>query len=163
MSTTRSRICVIGLGNLLLGDEGVGVHAVGLLAARYIFTPAVDLVDGGTLGLDLLPVLEMRDRVLLIDAADFGRPPGHIGFMEGFELPAALSARPSVHHLGLSDLLSAASLLGIRPPSLRLIGVQPFSLEPRIGLSGPVTGRMEALIEAVLETLKEWHVKASPQ
>jgi hydrogenase maturation protease len=163
MSTTRSRVCVIGLGNLLLGDEGIGVHTVGLLDARYTFTPAVDLVDGGTLGLDLLPVLEMRDRVLLIDAADFGRPPGHIGFMEGFELPAALSARPSVHHIGLSDLFSAASLLGIRPSSLRLIGVQPLSLELKIGLSGPVAGRMEALIEAVLETLKEWHVTATPK
>ena len=159
----RSRVCVIGLGNLLLGDEGVGVHAVDLLAARYTFTPSVDLVDGGTLGLDLLPFLEGRDRVLLIDAADFGRPPGHIGFLESPELPATLFARPSVHHIGLSDLLSAASLLGTRPSSLRLIGVQPLSLEPGIGLSGIIADRMEILIETVLDVLHEWHVTAAPK
>ena len=74
----NEKICVVGLGNLLLKDEGVGVHAVEALKGKYDFPEEVCLLDGGTLGLDLLHLIEGMDRVLFVDAVDLKREPGTI-------------------------------------------------------------------------------------
>ncbi len=152
-------ILVLGLGNILLGDEGVGVHVVNELIKRYSFIPEIDIVDGGTKGLDLLPILEARDRVLIIDAVDFEKAPGYIGILENREIPAVLHSKLSVHHIGLGEVLLASEMLGIMPQEICLIGIQPLTLETGIGLSPVLASRIDELLRRVIEKLNLWGVE----
>jgi hydrogenase maturation protease len=156
---TKSPLCVVGLGNILLRDEGVGVHAANTIKQRYTFSPDVEIIDGGTMGLDLLPIFEGRDKVLIIDAVDFGREPGHIGTIENDDIPSVLNSKLSVHHINLSDVLFAAKLMDISPSEICLIGIQPQSLDVGLDMTGEIKGKIEILIDAVIGKLKEWNVK----
>ncbi|MFZ5452881.1 MAG: HyaD/HybD family hydrogenase maturation endopeptidase [Thermodesulfobacteriota bacterium] len=150
------KITLIGLGNILLQDEGVGVHAVRQIQERYETPPELEIVDGGTSGLDLLPYIEGRDRVLFVDAVKFGQEPGYIGILENEEIPAFFAVISSLHHLGLADILAAAQLLGTLPPEICLIGIQPYSLETDLELSPHLKVRLEALLKQVLAKLQDW-------
>jgi len=157
----KNRILLIGLGNILLKDEGVGVHAIRILKERYHFGPSIEIIDGGTLGLDLLPFLEHCDRVLFVDAVDFGEEPGHIGEMEDGEIPSLLQARLSVHHMGLSDLLLAATWKDLKPEKICLIGIQPESLDMGLEMTPLIRGRLEKLLDRVVGKLEAWGAHAS--
>jgi len=150
------KISLIGLGNLLLGDEGVGVHAVGALKEKYDFPEEVRLLDGGTLGLDLLHLIEGMDRVLFVDAVDLKKEPGTIAVIEDVNLPFILEPKLSLHHVGLSDLLFASSFMGTRPAEIVLVGIQPEKLEVGLELSPTIRGRLDKLLETILEKLREW-------
>jgi hydrogenase maturation protease len=152
-------IAIIGLGNILLRDEGVGVHAANTIKQRYTFSPDVEIIDGGTMGLDLLPIFEGRDKVLIIDAVDFGREPGHIGMIENDNIPSVLNSKLSVHHINLSDVLFAAKLMDISPSEICLIGIQPQSLDVGLDMTGEIKGKIETLIDAVIGKLKEWNIE----
>ncbi len=156
----RDRIVVLGLGNVLLCDEGIGVHAVTALRKGYCFTPAIDLVDGGTMGLDLLPLFQDRDRIVIIDAVDFGKQPGHIETLHNDAIPSVLNPKMSTHHIGLADILLAARLTRETPLAVALVGIQPHSLGMTLGLSPAVRSRWEELLSEVLFRLREWNVMA---
>ena len=159
-------ITLIGLGNILLKDEGVGVHVANAIRERYSFSPEVEIIDGGTLGLDLLHYFEGRDKVLLVDAVDFRKEPGYIGIMDDDAIPSTLFAKLSVHHIGLSDVLFAAKLLDYTPSKIRLIGIQPQSLDVGLDVTDCIASKIEELMRLVIETLKEWKVECvlqSPQ
>ena len=96
-------------------DEGVGVQVVRALEERYELPPELEVVDGGTFGLDLLPYMEGRERVLFVDAVNFRQDPGYIGVLENEEIPALFAAKESLHHLGLMDVLATAKLLDVSP------------------------------------------------
>jgi hydrogenase maturation protease len=152
------RILLMGLGNILLGDEGVGIHAVLDLKDRYRFDPPIEIVDGGTLGLDLLPFFENSDNVLFVDAIDFGKEPGYVGEIEDGNIPSALQTKLSVHHIGISDLLLAALWMDKKPKKICLIGMQPESLAMGLELSEPVKSKMEEIVERVIMKLETWGV-----
>jgi hydrogenase maturation protease len=152
----KAKISLIGLGNILLGDEGVGVHAVEALKRKYDFPEEVRLLDGGTLGLDLLHLIEGMDGVLFVDAVDLKRDPGTIAVIEDEDLPSFLEPKLSLHHVGLSDLLFASTFMGTRPAKIVLVGIQPETMEIGLELSKTVQGRFDRLLEAVLEKLQEW-------
>ena len=152
-------IAVFGIGNILLSDDGVGVHTLNRLKEDYDLPGYVELIDGGTKGLDLLPLLEDRDKVMIIDAANFKKKPGTIGTVEGDKIPAFLSTKLSVHQIGLPDMLFAAKLMNIMPPEICLIGIQPESMATSIEMSEVVSKGMEPLLEKVIERLKEWGVE----
>jgi len=152
------KFTLIGLGNILLRDEGVGVKAVEALGKGFDFPEDVRLVDGGTLGLDLLPFIEGMDGILFVDAVDFQKEPGTIVIVEDEDLPSFLAPKLSLHHVGLSDLLFASSLMGIRPPKITLIGIQPENVEVGLDLSPRVTESFEKFLNTVLEKLREWGV-----
>jgi hydrogenase maturation protease len=156
-------IAVFGIGNILLSDDGVGVHALNRLKEDYDLPEYVQLIDGGTKGLDLLPLLEDRDKVLIIDAANFRKEPGTIDTVEGDKIPAFLSTKLSVHQIGLPDMLFAAKLMNIMPPEICLIGIQPESMETSVGMSDVVNKGMEPLLEKVIERLREWGVEVEPR
>lgn len=156
-------IAVFGIGNLLLSDDGVGVHALHRLIKEYEFPAYVEFIDGGTKGLDLLPLFENRDKVLIIDAANFNKEPGTIDSVEGSKIPAFLSTKLSVHQIGLPDTLFAAKLMEITPPEMCLIGIQPKSMDTSTELSDVVSSQMDNLIEKVLGKLKEWEVEITPK
>ena len=154
---------VIGLGNILLKDEGIGVHAVNAVRERYTFSPEVEIIDGGTLGLDLLHYFEGRDQILIVDAVDFKKDGGYIGVIEDDAIPSALFAKLSVHHIGLSDVMFAAKLLDYKPSKIRLIGIQPQSLNVGLDMTERVSSKMGELIDKIVMTLKEWNIGCALQ
>jgi len=153
------RILVLGLGNILLGDEGVGVRVVERLQALYEFPQEVQVLDGGTLALDLLPYVEDAGRLLVIDALEMGAEPGTIARLEGDEVPAFLSVKISPHQVGLADLLAAARLRDRYPRELVLWGVQPGVMSPGLELSSPVAAQVEVLVYRVLVELSRWGIE----
>jgi hydrogenase maturation protease len=155
----RNKIVLIGLGNILLRDEGLGVHAVEALRKNFDFPPEVQLLDGGTLGLDLLPLIEGAEKLLFIDAVDSRQSPGAIIAIGEKDLPVVLEPKLSVHHVGLSDLLFAATLQGSKPAEVALLGMQPEKMEVGLTLSATVAGNFEKLLQAILEKLRQWGVQ----
>jgi hydrogenase maturation protease len=154
---------VIGLGNILLKDEGIGVHVVNAVRERYTFSPEVEILDGGTLGLDLLHYFEGRDQILIVDAVDFKKDAGYIGVIEDDNIPSALFAKLSVHHIGLSDVMFAAKLLDYKPLKIRLIGIQPQSLDVGLDMTERISSKMGELIDKIIMTLKEWNIECALQ
>ena len=154
------KTAVIGIGNLLYQDEGVGVHVVNNMMARYGFPPECTIIDGGTKGLELLPMIEEQDAIIMVDAVDFGEKPGFIKVIEDQDMKAYLDLKFSVHQIGIPDMLFAMEFKGIKPPKICLIGIQPppeeFEMKPR--LTPVIAARLDELIELTVERLRAWGV-----
>lgn len=147
-------ILVLGIGNVLLMDEGVGVKAVEELGRRYTFPREVELLDGGTSGIELLTYIRNRDVLLLIDAMRCGQPAGTVVKVEGDDVPAVFRTRISPHQLGLSDLLAAAMLTNELPGRTVLFGIEPDCLETGFALSPAVEAGFDKLLNAVVAELR---------
>lgn len=146
-------VLILGVGNLLLSDEGTGVHVISRLQERYTLPAAVQVVDGGTLGMDLLYYLEGCQTLLIVDAVETGKPPGTLIRLEGDEVPAFLSVKVSPHQVGVPDMLFAAKLKGIDPPDIVLWGVQPASFEIGLEPSLAVAAQIDVVVEKLCEEL----------
>jgi hydrogenase maturation protease len=145
---------VIGIGNVLLRDEGVGVAVARRVeAARAAGDPIIPgstrVVDGGTLGLDLLPMLEDADTVVLVDAVDLQAAPGSVTILRDLDVQAALSGHVSPHQVGVGDLVATARLLGKLPRRLALVGIQPLDISIGLELSPPVEAAVGPAVAAV--------------
>lgn len=152
--TPTSELLVLGLGNVLVGDDGLGAVASDQLLRRFDVPDRVHIVDGGTLGLTLLPLLQDCDAAIFIDAIRSGdTPPGALIRMEGDDVLPAVRQHLSVHQIGVADLLDAARLTGKYPSELVLIGLVPDNLALGTGLSAAVKGNLPALIETVLNEI----------
>jgi hydrogenase maturation protease len=147
---TPTPLLVLGLGNILLGDDGLGPVAVHRLIRSYDMPEGVLVLDGGTLGLSLLPHLEDARRALLVDAIRAEGPPGTLVRLEGDEVAPAVAARLSPHQVGVADLLDGARWRDRYPKPLILLGVVPASLELRVGLSPRVEAALPGLIERIV-------------
>lgn len=144
-----AKILVAGIGNILLGDEGAGVHAVRELARQA--PPGVDVVDAGTALGEIVGRLGGYRKLVLVDAVDAGQPPGQIIRLE-IRDENDLAAAPlplSLHELGVAEALREARLLGLLPPQVVLLGVQPERIAPGLGLSAAVAQALPALVEAI--------------
>jgi hydrogenase maturation protease len=155
-------VLILGLGNLLLRDEGLGVRAIERLIGEYRYPDNVQLIDGGTLGLYLLPYLDGVTSLLAIDAVHSDQPPGTLVRLEGEQIPAALAVKMSVHQVGLEELLATAALQGVLPPRVVLWGMEPGTIEPGLEFSPEVEARLDELIEAVVGELRAWGVSLVP-
>jgi len=147
----RTPLLVLGLGNVLLEDDGAGAAAVSLLLDRYEIPDGARVLDGGTLGLSLLPYLESADAVILVDAVRADAAPGTILRLEGDDVAPAVATRLSVHQIGVVDLLDGARWLGRLPKTLVLVGIVPQSMELGVRLSDPVRHSLDALIARVVD------------
>jgi hydrogenase maturation protease len=120
---------ILGIGNNLLTDEGVGVHVVRYLEEHHTDTPGVTFLDGGTLSFTLAEPIAEHDNLIVVDAARFGEPPGTLRCLEGDDMDRYLMGnRASVHEVGLMDLFDISRLSGTFPEHRALIGVEPESL-----------------------------------
>ena len=144
---------VLGVGNVLLRDEGIGVRAVEELQRRYRFPEDVEVLDGGTSGIELLRFFDDVDHLIIIDAISAGHPPGSVLRVEGDDVPATFETRITPHQLGLSDLLATARLTDQMPGHLVLFGVEPKSLESGVGFTPEVEGALDKLLGHVVEEL----------
>lgn len=147
-------ILVLGIGNVLLTDEGIGVRALKELERRYTYPANVELLDGGTAGIELLRHIRNRDFLIIIDAMKCGQEPGTVFRVEGDEVPAAFRTRISPHQLGLSDLLAAAMLTDELPANLVLYGVEPESIDIGLDLTETVEANVDKLVGAVADELR---------
>jgi hydrogenase maturation protease len=158
MSSHRATTLVIGLGNLALTDDGIGMHAVERLCTRYELPAGVEAVRGGTAGLLLLPLMADASRVIIVDAIDGGAPPGTLLRLEGQAVAGAFADVVTAHDIGLIDLLAAARLTGHWPGRLVIIGVQPASVDVGTELSPRVGAILDALVVRIAEELATWGV-----
>lgn len=151
-------ILVLGLGNELFTDEGVGV-AVGRQVGE-LDLPGVEVIDGGTLGLALLPTIEGRRGLLVLDAVDTaaGRP-GEVIVYQGDQLWREARLLYSAHQLGITEVLAAADLVGTTPELIAAVCMVPASLETGYGLSPEASEGLSTMIDRVLEILVSWGVK----
>lgn len=148
---SRTPLLVLGLGNLLLEDDGVGSAAVAELADRYEAPDGVRVLDGGTLGLCLLPYLEDADAVILVDAIRSDAAPGTFVRLDGSDVGPAVATRLSPHQVGVADLLDGARWLDRYPAHVVLLGLVPASMELSISLSPDVRRALPALVDRIVD------------
>ena len=154
MTEARDRTLVIGLGNPLMGDDGIGLAALEELVAGWD-VGGVELVDGGTWGMNLLPVIEDAGRVLLLDAIHKDAAPGTTYRLSRHELPRYLATKISPHQVDLRDVLALAELRGTLPQDTVALGVQPASVEMRSSLSEIIRAAVPDLAEQVVQELAQ--------
>jgi hydrogenase maturation protease len=148
---------VLGLGNILLSDEGAGVKAIAELQNRYDFSGAVEFIDGGTMGFELLPYFEERSHIIIIDAVKTGCKPGTIVRIE--DPPAYFSSKTSPHQIGLADVLGIAAMTGDLPRNITLFGIEPKQLSTGLELSPEVSNNLRRLVDMVADELKAIGIK----
>ncbi len=147
-------ILVLGVGNILLTDEGIGVRTVETLLQNYEFSADIEVIDGGTAGMELLALIANKDHVILIDAVNTGAAAGTVVTLEEDEVPALFRDRISPHQLGISDLLGVMALTGETPKHFTLFGVVPFSMETGVGLTEAMVPIKEVLVANVVNKLR---------
>ena len=158
-----ARTLVLGVGNLLMSDEGIGLRVLERLVTTYTVPEEVLILDGGTLGLDLLYYLEGKENLLLLDAVEARKEPGYTIRLEGEQVPAFLSIKISPHQIGISDMLFAAKLKGIYPPNVVLWGIQPDRIEIGLELSETLQNKVNYLVDQVILELSKWGHQLHPK
>lgn len=143
-------LLVLGLGNVICGDDGLGAVAVHLLQRRYQAPEGVSVLDGGTLGLSLLPYLEEAHEAILVDAIRGDGPPGSFVRLEGDDVAPAVASRLSVHQVGVADLLEGARWRDRYPSRVVLLGLVPESLELGLGRTPAVEAALPGLVDRVV-------------
>lgn len=144
---------VLGIGNLLLQDEAAGVRAVEHFARNYSTPEGVELLDGGTSGIELLHYIQERDTLIIIDVVKGGKRPGAVFRIEGEEVPALFQKKISPHQLGLSDLLATARLTGQMPRKVVLLGIEPKTVETGLEMSDEIGRNMGLLADMIAAEL----------
>jgi hydrogenase maturation protease len=165
MGGKQNQITVLGVGNILFRDEGVGIRVIERLMEKYEFPENVSLVDGGVLGLNLLGVLSDADRLIVADAIRNGGNPGDLYRLVGEEIPRRVYAKNSLHQVDLLEALTLCQALD-RVPETVIIGIEPEDISTlSIDLSETIRSRIDRLVEMVLEELHElgvvYHLKRS--
>ena len=145
-----------------MGDDGLGLAALARLREVWQLDPGVELVDGGTWGLNLLPVIEDAARVLLLDAIDAGGPPGALHVLERQRIPRYLATKISPHQVDLRDVLALAELRGTLPEETVAIGLQPAAVELSNELRDALRFRMDELVTVAVGQLEQWGHSCRP-
>ena len=149
----QKKTMVLGVGNLLLSDEGVGVHVVRKLMEMAL-PPRVEVVDGGVRGLGLMGTVAGADCLIVIDAVRGGGPPGSIYRFDVEDLTKSPQMyKMSVHEVGILDVLHVSRLVG-QTPNTTIIGIEPKSLEMGMDLSPEIQAKVPRVIELILDELK---------
>lgn len=155
------RTLVLGCGNLLGADDGVGIVALEQLRT-WDLPAGVELEDGGTWGLNLLPMIESADRLLILDAIDIGGAPGRLVQLGRDEVPKLFSTKLSPHQIDLREVLALAALRGTLPRETVVIGLQPGRVEVSTELSPVVAARVPDLVAAAVARLARWGHQVAP-
>ncbi|MDJ0740104.1 MAG: HyaD/HybD family hydrogenase maturation endopeptidase [Gammaproteobacteria bacterium] len=163
IATGKPRILVIGMGNVLMQDEGIGVRAVEELDSRYTMPDHVTLVDGGTTGMELFEPMRNCDCLVVADAVNANLPSGSLLRIANDEINAFFQTKLSNHQLGLSDLLALLTLKGEAPGHIAIIGMVPDSLENRLGLSAAAEAGLQGMVASLVDELRGLGVDAVPR
>jgi len=152
--SSREHIMILGVGNLLFTDEGVGIHAIESLLERYDFAQNVTVEDGGVLGINLLGIISEADQLIVVDAIRNGGVPGTLYRLEGDEIPRRILQKNSLHQVDLLEALTLCQALD-KVPETVIVGVEPQDIETLgLELTPPVREKMDDLIAMVLAELE---------
>lgn len=150
------KLLVLGIGNLVMNDDAAGVLAAQTLAKEFPQTDDLLVMDGGTLGLDLLPYIEQAENLIIADAVEFNLAPGTVIRLEGEDIDPVFENRLSAHQMGMKDILTTAELMGIRPKKITLFGIQSQNTEMDMELSPEVSAAMEKFIGHIRDEIKRY-------
>ena len=152
-------ITVLGIGNIILSDEGFGVRVVEHLQKNFKFPENVQLIDGGTLGIELTQFITGTKKLLIIDSIDGDKPAGTTFEFVGDEIKKHFSEKISAHEVGIQDVLTMLELTGKTIPEVVVIGAQPFSLEAGVELTEQMQQLVPVMVDKSIEILKNWGVE----
>ena len=150
-----ARKIILGIGNLLNRDEGVGIHAIRALQRKSAIGD-FEIIDGGTLGLNLLPLVEEASHLIVLDAIDAHKEPGTLIELPSEQVPLFSNIKLSQHQLSFQEVLGLAQVRGYLPQHLTLIGVQPVDLEIGVDLSSTVADMLPRLVARAEEIAQMW-------
>ena len=159
MSAKGKNILIIGMGNVLMQDEGVGVRAIEELENQYHIPDGVTVVDGGTTGMELLEPIRRCDQLIVADAVNTGQVSGSVIRIANEDIPAFFQTKLSNHQLGLSDLLALLTLKGEKPEHIAIIGMVPHSLENKLGLTPETEQGIDIMIDMIRMELEDMGVE----
>ena len=148
-------VLVLGIGNILLSDEGAGIRAIEDLQKRYTIPQEVGVIDGGTMGLDLLPYLDNLSHLFIVDAVRSEKPPGTPSRIPLDDPPAYFRTKITPHQLGLSELLAVASITDSLPGDIVLFGIEPEKLDPSLEMSTAVEKSIAPLADMIAAELEQ--------
>lgn len=157
------RIVVLGVGNILLTDEGIGVRAIEELGQRYSLPPEVELIDGGTSAMELLDDLANCDLLIIADCVRAGKAPGALLRLKDEEIPALFRTKLSPHQVGLPDVLATLVITHEAPEHTILFGVEPESLATCMALTPVVEATLPHLVEAIAQEIIAAGVPIAPR
>ncbi|MFA5081001.1 MAG: HyaD/HybD family hydrogenase maturation endopeptidase [Hydrogenophilaceae bacterium] len=156
------RIVVLGVGNILLTDEGIGVRAIEELGRRYQLPPEVELIDGGTSAMELLDDLANCDLLIIADCVRAGKTPGDLLRLKDEEIPALFRTKLSPHQVGLPDVLATLVITHEAPTHTVLFGVEPESLATSMSLTPVVAATLPHLVDAIAQEISAAGVAVTP-
>ncbi len=148
-----AEVLIIGLGNILMQDEGIGVRAVELLEANYELSDEVEIIDGGTTGTELLEPMRECKHLIVADTINTGAKPGTLVKLTDEQVPAFFQTKISNHQLGLSDLLAILKVTDESPESVTILGMVPYDLNNTLGLSKESHQRLDDMVNMLVEEL----------
>lgn len=152
---TMLPVLVLGIGNMLLSDESVGLKAVAAFAQRYHLPPEITVLDGGTAGMDLLDPIAAHRTLIVVDAARMHRPPGTISIWRGPDVTELMRTKISPHQLGLGDVLAGLTLLEQMPAHVAIIAIEPADLDLGLDLSPALAERFDDIVTAIAEECRD--------
>lgn len=155
------RTVILGIGNTILSDEGVGVRAALALREAFDLPQGVEVIDGGTAGMELLDPLTDVDLLVVLDAVKSGKPAGSMVVLTGREVPVFFRSKLSPHQVSICDVLAALEFAGHPPGDLVLIGVEPASLELGTELTPEIAARVPEMVASAVHELAVRHVPLS--
>ncbi len=162
MNNKDKKIGILGIGNLIVGDEGFGVHTVHYLEENFEFPDNVVVKDGGTAGIYMSPFLEECDPIFVIDVVDIDAEPGSMHYYSSDDVKAGkISTRMSPHQLGLLEVLEICKLRDAAPETMEFYCVVPKVLETSTELSDVVAPRVKEISEILLKRLAEIGVQVN--
>lgn len=148
------KVVVLGIGNILLSDEGVGVRVVERLEKSYDLPPTVEVIDGGTCGMEMLDQLEGLDALVVVDCVRHGQPPGTPVLLKGDEVPVFFKTKLSPHQVSLSDVLASLEFEGRGPKYASIVGIQPASMETGLELTPEIAAKVPELLTLAVAELR---------
>lgn len=158
----QDNITILGIGNTLYQDEGLGIHALPFIEELLKDTENIEIIDGTTDGMRLLAPVEDTDYLIVIDAINAGKPGGTIITLRGEDIPAYFGIKMSIHQLGFQEVLMAAKIRERYPKNIVMIGMQPTSLELGVELSETNQCQLHELVELVVKQVKDWRNQHEP-
>lgn len=150
------KITILGIGNTLFSDEGVGIHLLPILEEEFKDDGNIEIIEGLTDGMRLLGPVEDAENLIIIDAINAGREPGTIISLKGDEIPAYFGIKMSIHQLGFQEVLLAAKMRERYPKQIAMFGMQPSSLELGVELTDTNRAKLPDLATAVIDQVNAW-------
>jgi len=154
---------VLGIGNILQKDDGIGVYAATYLQRNYTFTPEAEIINGGVEGINLFGIVERSDRLLILDSIELDDKPGSIYLIPSHELDSHGLNSGGAHEIGVLQVLDMLELQGKPLPDTTILGIIPHHITFEIALSETLTEAFEGYIKVALKFLKDSGIEVTPK